>query len=443
MLIDLAMRHLRQQGSGTQMGLKRSLKVSLPIATAIFEQLRRQQLIDVRGMAGNDYIFSLTSAAQGLAAERSQFCRYAGPVPVPLQQYATVVLSQRVSLKPTSDQLAHAFSDLVLPADSLHQLGTALTSGRPVFIYGPSGTGKTSIIERLPRLFADTILVPYCVEADGQIISVFDPAAHIPLDLEPDELVDQRWVRCRRPCVISGGELVPELLSLRFDENTGTYAAPLQMKAANGILGIDDFGRQTMSPHALFNRWILALDRKVDNLAFQHGYMFRVPFELLLVFSTNLRPTDLGDEAFFRRIPNKMYLGPVAPELFDAISERVLTRHGLAFTPEVGRYLRELCTEHSEGLRACQPRDICEILVALAQYERKPFAATPQNLSRAARLYFMQSEPTEADCIIVSTRSSSRPFGHPDVPAPAQRRTASTDVTREPRVVDDDRECQR
>jgi hypothetical protein len=241
-------------------------------------------------------------------------------------------------------------------------------------------------------LFEDTVLVPYCVEVDGHIISVFDPSVHRELEMDPDEQVDPRWIRCQRPCVIAGGELVPELLAIRLDPASGMYAAPLQMKAANGVFAIDDFGRQTMSPRVLFNRWILPLDRKVDNLSLQYGYMFRVPFEVLLVFSTNLAPADLADEAFLRRVPNKVHVGAVTPEIFDEILARVMAGYGLPFDGEMGSHLRDLCSQNgSPDLRPCQPGDICEILVSLANYERKPVAATPQNLARAARLYFMQS----------------------------------------------------
>lgn len=394
MLMDIALRYLREQGSGSLMSLRKALKLSFPIVDSIFQQLRQQQLIDVRGTAGTDYSFALTTNARNLAAERSNVCRYAGPAPVPLDQYWQVVRSQRTSLEPTRDQISEALADLVVPNEILHQLGAALTSGRPIFLYGPSGNGKTSVIERLSRLFDDTILVPYCVEVDRHIISVLDPAVHVPLELPPDEQVDQRWVRCHRPCIISGGELVPEMLSLRLDSNSGLYAAPLQMKAANGILAIDDFGRQTMSPRALFNRWILPLDRRVDNLALEYGFMFKVPFEVILVFSTNLHPSDLADEAFIRRVPNKVYLGPIAPEVFDEICERVFTQQGLPCDRELAAYLRELCRQNgATELRACHPGDICEILASLARYERRPFGANSQALARAARLYFMQSAP--------------------------------------------------
>jgi predicted ATPase with chaperone activity len=393
MVTDLALRFLREQTTGTRTTLRRALKVSFPIADTIFQQLRQQHLIDVLRTTGSDYVFSLTAAAQSLTAERSVTCRYAGAAPVPLDQYCAVVRSQRLNLMPEREHLAHALRDLVVPVELLDQIGAALTSGRPLFVYGPSGTGKTSLIERLSRLFDDTVLVPYCVEVDGHIVSVFDPSVHEMLEEDADEEIDQRWVRCRRPCVIAGGELVPEMLSLRLDGNSGMYAAPLQMKAANGIFGIDDFGRQTIPPRALFNRLILPLDRKLDNLSLQYGYMFQVPFELLLVFSTNLNPTELGDEAFYRRVSNKIYVGPVSPEVFDQIAERVLTLYGIPFNNETAACLRDLCARNgAPDLRACQPGDICGILASLASYERRPFSANANNLARAARLYFMQSD---------------------------------------------------
>ena len=396
MVIDLALRLLKEQGSGSLTTLRRCLKLSYPIADAIFQHLRQNQLIDVKGTAGSDYVFSLTASARTLATERSQECRYAGPAPVPVAQYSKVIQLQRMSLQPTPEQLRQVFADLVLAQDILDQLGASLVSGRPVFLYGPSGNGKTSIIHRLSGLFDDSVLVPYCVEVDGHIISVFDPSVHLPVDWERYEQVDQRWIRCRRPCVIAGAELVPELLSLRMDVNSGLYAAPLQMKAANGIFAIDDFGRQPIPAASLFNRWILPLDRRLDNLSLQYGFMVQVPFEVILVFSTNLRPSELADEAFIRRVPNKIYLPSISPEAFDEIFKRVLLRQGIPFKQDLAAHLRGLCRQHGvPDLRACYPSDICEILAALAVYERIPFTLSAQNLARAAHLYFLHTAPTE------------------------------------------------
>jgi predicted ATPase with chaperone activity len=391
MLFDLALRFLRERGSGSLTALRKGLKISFGVAEEIFHQLRRQQFIDVKNSVGQDFMFALTTAGRELAAEKSSVCLYAGPVPVPLDQYSRVIQSQRPALRPTEGELREAFSDLVLSSQTVNELGVALTSGRPVFLYGPSGNGKTSIIERLSRLMNDTVLVPYCVEVDGHIISVFDPATHIPLTSDPDELVDQRWVRCHRPTVIAGGELVAESISLQLDRSTGLYGAPLQMKAANGVFAIDDFGRQSMSPKELFNRWIMPLDRRIDHLSLQYGHIFRLPFELVLVFSTNLNPADLADEAFYRRVPNKVYLAPTTPEAFDAITFQVLARHGVIASDSLADSLRELClSSGARELRACYPGDICNILRAISAYERRPFSVSPEKLSEAAHIYFTQ-----------------------------------------------------
>jgi predicted ATPase with chaperone activity len=393
MLIDLVLRYGRTHGTMSFSTLRKALKLSYAVVDTIFQELRKQQLIDVKGTSATDYYFALTSGARDLAADRSQVCRYAGPVPVPLEQYAEVVRRQRPSIVPTPAALRDAFADLVIGEEVLDQIGPALISGRPLFIYGPTGNGKTSLIERFPRVYDDLILVPYAVEVDSHIISVFDPLVHREA-LDPEDGVDPRWVRCRRPCVMSAGELVSSMLDLRLDDRSGVYAAPLQVKATNGILLIDDFGRQSMPPRELFNRWILPLDRKVDYLSLVHGYTFQVPFELTLAFSTNLPPSSIADEAFLRRVPNKIYIGPVRPDLFDEISRRVLAKHGLPNEPGLAATLRSICQSGGrQELRACYPKDICEILLALATYKRQPFCVTPQNLELAAETYFAHADP--------------------------------------------------
>lgn len=390
-LIDLGLRFLREQNTGTLGSLRKALKLSLPIVDWVFQQLRQQQLIDVKGTIGNDYVFALTTAGRNLAAERSQACRYAGPAPVTLDQYTQMVRRQRSSIHPTPEELRSAFSDLVISDELIDQIGTALISGRPIFVYGPSGNGKTSIIERLPRLFTDTILVPYSIEVDGHIISIFDPAVHAPVHPDPDEAIDARWIRCRRPCVIASGELVAESLALRLDASSGVHAAPLQMKAQNGIFLIDDLGRQAISPRDLFNRWILPLDRRIDYLRLTYGYTFQVPFEVALIFSTNMEPTELADEAFLRRVPNKIFVAPITQDAFDRVFARVLSARGIPFEAALAMHLRALCRENrAHDLRGCYPADICNMVEALATYERKPFAISHQSLARAAKSYFVQ-----------------------------------------------------
>jgi predicted ATPase with chaperone activity len=386
---DLVLRFVREHGTTSLTALRNSLKLSYSIVDSIFQQLRRQQFIEIKGTTGNDYIFSLTTAAKQIATERSEACRYAGPVPVPLEQYAAVVRAQRMLTLPTTEQLHKALADLVITDEVIDRLGVSLVSGRPMFIYGPTGNGKTSIIERLPRLAHDFILVPYAVEVDSHIISVFDPLVHSELANGSDETCDQRWVRCCRPCVTAGGELVLPMLNTRLDEHSGVYTAPLQMKAANGFLLIDDFGRQAVSPRELFNRWIIPLDRGVDYLSLQYGFTFQIPFEVTLAFATNLEPADLADEAFLRRVPNKIYVGSCRPEMFEDIFRRVVGEKGLPYEPTLAAHFRALCEYHNPaGLRACYPKDICEILIARAAFKRQAVELTPESLGMAADMYF-------------------------------------------------------
>jgi SpoVK/Ycf46/Vps4 family AAA+-type ATPase len=261
-----------------------------------------------------------------------------------------------------------------------------------MFLYGPTGNGKTSYSERLIRIYEDSVVIPYAVEVDGQIITIYDPVVHRRLPVKKDAGLDPRWVVCRRPCVIAGGELVPNSLDLRFDGSSGTYVAPVQMKANNGIFVIDDFGRQVMSPRELLNRWMSPLDRRVDYLSLSYGMKFEVPFELLVVFSTNLNPSDLADEAFLRRVPNKVYVGDVDEHSFDLIFDRETEQQKVPCDPDAAEYLRMLCKRHGGGvLRACYPGDICRILHWISKYEARPVKATNAELERAVELYFAQS----------------------------------------------------
>src|SRR5258708_30463379 len=230
------------------------------------------------------------------------------------------------------------------------------------------------------RVYQDAILLPYAVEVDNQIISLYDPVVHQRLDVEDPDL-DPRWILCRRPCIVVGGELIPSMLELRLDEASGIYAAPLQMKANNGIFIIDDFGRQLMSPRDLLNRWIVPLDRRVDYLMLRYGVKFQIPFELMVVFSTNLDPSDLADDAFLRRIHNKIYVEAVDQHAFDSIFQRVTAARNIPCEPDSSEYLRNLCLRDGRTeLRACYPNDICNILTSIWRYENPPPPMTKPDL---------------------------------------------------------------
>jgi hypothetical protein len=364
------------------------MKISPSIIHVLFEQMRKQQLVEVKGLTGQDYSFDLTTAGRNLAAERSQMCNYVGPAPVSLDEYSCAVKAQAAKLKVNRAGLRRAFADLVVSDSLLDQLGPALVSQQSLFLYGPTGNGKTSYSERLLRVYQDSVVVPYAVEVDAQIITIYDPVVHRTVPIDSPGL-DPRWVVCRRPYITAGGELVAGLLDLQFDKTSGTYLAPLQMKANDGILVIDDFGRQAISPRELLNRWILPLDRRADYLSLSYGMKFEIPFELLVVFSTNLDPLDLVDDAFLRRLPNKVYVGDVEDQIFDLIFEREIGQQNIAAEAGNAEQLRRLCKLHSDGgLRACYPGDICRILLWISEYEERPVKITTTELERAVELYF-------------------------------------------------------
>ncbi len=391
LIVDLVLRRTFAAGQTTLQALSEALRLSPLIMEAIFRELRQQQLIEVKGMLGNDYSFVLTQAGRSLAGDRFQICHYAGAAPVSIKQYHKATKIQSAKVRVDRRSLRQALSDMVLPDRLLDQLGPAIISQTSIFLYGPTGSGKTSLAERMLRVYQDAVLVPYAVEVDGQIIQLYDPVVHEAIEVN-DQEIDPRWVLCRRPCVVTGGELAPSMLELRLDESSGIYAAPLQMKANNGVLVVDDFGRQLMSPRELLNRWIVPLDRRVDYLALRYGVKFQIPFEMLVVFATNLDPRELADEAFLRRLHNKVYVEAVEPHLFDEIFRRVATARNIPFEADSADYLRKLCfREGSMELRACYPADICDILVSIANYEGRPARMAKADLERAVALYFAQT----------------------------------------------------
>jgi hypothetical protein len=391
LVLDLILRRTMIEGFSTMNSLSTALRMSIPIIEIGFRHLRQQQLLEVKGMVGNDYQFVLTSSGKQLASDRFQISQYAGACPVALKDYSAAAKAQSAHVRIDRRALKSAFSDLVIPDRLLDQLGPALISQNSIFLYGPSGNGKTSIAERMLRVYADGILIPYSVEVDNQIINLYDPVVHHRVDYD-DPDIDPRWVLCKRPCLVVGGELIPSMLELRLDEASGIYAAPLQMKANNGIFIIDDFGRQLMSPRDLLNRWIVPLDRKVDYLTLRYGVKFQVPFELMVVFSTNLDPSDLADEAFLRRIQNKIEIEPVQPEVFDMIFQRLMTVKNVPAEYDSAEYLRKLCLSNGRTqLRACYPLDILSIIQSISQYENRGVNVTKPDIERAVDLYFAKS----------------------------------------------------
>lgn len=393
---DILLRRAVLEGRTPMTTLADKLHISINVVEALLNNLRHRKLIEYDGMDGRAYMISVTEAGHELSAQRSRESRYAGPMPVPLDLYTEVVRAQRPTLHLDRDLLAKSFSDLVISPDLLDQLGPAIHGEGAIFLYGPPGTGKSSVAERIVRAYEDTVLVPHCLEVDGQIVSVFDPTLHDPVPEHPHG-VDRRWVACLRPAVVAGGELHAGMLDLQLDRDTGVYLAPLQLKANNGVLVIDDFGRQAMSPDALLNRWIVPLDRAIDYLTL-HGRKIEVPFEVKAVLSTNLDPSKLGDEAFFRRIHNKVYIGACTDEQFDWILARVAKKRGLEVDAGAATRLRESARARGDGeLRAYLPGVICELAQAILTYEGMARHVTPPLVDRVLDLYFTRLDPTAAD----------------------------------------------
>ncbi len=387
-LIDLAVRHISLRGVVSIQLLASLMKLTVELAEAVFRRLSDQTYIEVKRMSGDDYIFSLSPAGRKLAAERALSSRYAGPAPVSLKAWSEAVRAQVSQVRITREKLRRAFGDIVVGDHLLDALGPALISRGAIFLYGPSGTGKTTISERLTRVYEDAVVVPWAIEVDGQIITMVDPAVHEQVEF-PHLDIDPRWLICRRPFVSVGGELVNSMLDLQKDETTGAFAAPLQMKANNGMLLIDDFGRQMMSPRDLLNRWIVPLDRRVDFLSFGSSGKFDVPFELQVVFSTNLAPNELADEAFLRRIPNKILIEAVDADTFDTILHLTAAALNMEFEDGGEVALREMCLRHSPDLRPCFPRDICQAIRAISIYENQSGMISREEIERAATMYFL------------------------------------------------------
>ena len=371
LLEELALKILQLKGEQTLLDLAGHIRLSFAVVEELFQRLRKEHLCEVKGMSGLVHRIALTSEGKARALDFLSLNQYAGPAPVPLSGYSACVLAQSVTaVEVHSPDLSRASEHLVLDGQMRARLGTAVASGTSVFLYGPPGTGKTCIAEVLANIHRDPVWVPYAVEVGSQIISVFDPVVHERIDEPVPHDCDRRWVLCRRPRIMVGGELTIEMLDLRLDPASKSYDAPIQMKANNGVLIVDDFGRQLVRPETLLNRWIVPLDRGIDFLSLAGGKKFKVPFDSFVVFATNLNPAHLGDEAFFRRIQNKIKVGYATPEQFHEICRRVCEDFQLEYDRGIAEYLMEvLATEFDRPLRPCYPRDIVRQICWKARYE--------------------------------------------------------------------------
>jgi hypothetical protein len=377
--------------------LSDQIKLTRGVIEELLTFAKKEALVEIRGPSEKNYNimrYALTSAGKERASEALRRCEYIGPVPVPLETYQIQVQKQTITNEVVSiDKLTKALSHLVISEDIIRRLGPASNSGRAVLIYGAAGNGKTSIAEALASAFEQPVYIPYCIEADGQIIKIFDPSTHVPFpsnnklngsngDSHPMFLphmeYDPRWVRCKRPYIITGGELTLDMLDLDFDPHSKYYEAPLQMKAIGGIFVIDDFGRQRVRPHELLNRWIFPLERKLDYLTLHTGKKFALLFDQLVIFATNFPPEELMDPAQLRRVHYKLKINPPTVDEYKEIFRRICDSYGLELSEETIAYLlNTFYIKHKVPFAGFHPKFIAEHVIAACNY-----LGTPPNITR-------------------------------------------------------------
>lgn len=396
---ELALKTMYVCGALSTRELARHLHVSQPVADELVHWMRTEQLCQVTGMVGNVPTIALTAQARNRALELLSQCQYTGAVPVSLASYVTQVRRQSVrKLVIRKPDVERAFDNLVIDAKILGQIGTALNSGSTIFVHGPAGVGKTAIAETMSRVLAeDDIWVPHAIEVDGQLITLYDPLIHKEIEGPGADTHDLRWVPCRRPSVLVGGELTIDMLDLQFNANARYYSGPVQMKANNGVLIVDDFGRQRVRPEELLNRWVVPLDRGIDFLTLVGGRKIEVPFEMLVVFATNMDPSDLVDAAFLRRMQTKIRVDAATEDQFCSIFRRVAHERGLRADDFVVRELAQAIRSLGQELRGCQPRDLVNQVCWAARYEDRAPILDRASLGRAVEAYFLVDKMAAAE----------------------------------------------
>jgi len=391
-MLDLLLKIIFVGPADTVADLSHAIKLPPKIVDALLTQGVRSQLLTTLGSGGATTAgmrHELTDAGKKRAIEAAAKSSYNGPAPVSIDSYTHWLKAQTTTNEKVDwPKIRNAFADLQIADVFVDQIGPAIGSGRALLLYGPPGNGKTSVAQRLEKVFENIIYVPYAVLIDGQVMRVFDPDVHSPVDPEGydrQDLMpalhrdngDARWVACWRPFIVTGGELTLEMLDLKHEPLANFYVAPLHIKAAGGILLIDDFGRQIVSPTALLNRWIVPLENRVDYLKLHTGKSFRVPFEAIVIFSTNLEPADLMDPAFLRRIPYKLEIAAPARATYRRIFDAVATARGLEgqLNDEIFDYIvHELTEAHGLSLAAFQPRFLIDQIVSGCCFRQIPLA---------------------------------------------------------------------
>jgi len=410
MVLQLTLKSLHFAGelSGTELSTR--LGLEFPVLSPALELLKAQHQISIVGggiVGGASYRYRISDAGRTRAALFLETSHYVGVAPVPLAQYQRYMHAYRDAAPrgATQDRVRAAFSHLVISDQVLDQLGPAINAGHSMFVYGPPGNGKTVISQAIHNLLDGDIAIPHALEIEGSIVRMFDPVNHEVVDSEEHDdggiasllWRDRRWVRCKRPMVMVGGELTLDALELSYNPTTGFYRAPVQAVANGGVLVIDDFGRQHCSPRDLLNRWIVPLESRVDFLTLQSGQKFELPFMTLIVFATNIKPAELVDEAFLRRIQYKIFAESPTVQDFKTIFATCSRELGATIEPGlVEHVLGEYYRPRKIALRGCHPRDLIKQSLSLASYLNRPPHLTPDLLEAACNSYFVNDREETA-----------------------------------------------
>ena len=408
-IFDLTLRTIFTRGQMTGGDLAREMAIPFAVINPVFQAMRKQSLIDIVGQRGSSgdasFIYEIKPPKGSTGVQDAlDKTSYVGAAPVPFADYVESVLAQTVKkLTVTRRSIRKAFEDLIITDDSFNEIGPAINSAQSIFFFGYPGNGKTSVAERITRLMGDSIFVPHAIEANGQIVKVFDPIQHTVIeDKEPEgsatetsflrraSAFDQRYVKVKRPTIVVGGELTLPMLDLKYNATGKFYEAPLQMKANGGIFMIDDFGRQQVRAMDLLNRWIVPLEKKYDYLNTINGTKIEVPFDQILIFSTNLDPHQLADEAFLRRIKYKIEIRDPDEAQFRQIWELVCKARNVEFDVNgidylIGKWYKPM----NRPLRMCQPRDILDQMMAIAKYNMERVNFSPDLIDAACATYFI------------------------------------------------------
>jgi predicted ATPase with chaperone activity len=403
LILQLVTKTLHFGGDLRGIELAARLGVPFPVIEPALELLKSERHCEIVGgslVGAPAFMYRLTDTGRVRAALFLEDNHYVGALPVPLEQYHAYMaqFGAQHSVEATRDLVQVAFSHLVLNRRVLDQLGPAIAAWHSLFIYGPPGNGKTVIAQAIRNILQGEIAIPHALSVEGQIVRLFDPVNHERVDdgaddpgLEEHHPFDHRWVRCRRPLVTVGGELTMAALELGFNQAFGFYAAPLQALANGGVLVIDDFGRQHASPRDLLNRWIVPLESRLDYLTLRTGQKFQMPFDVFVVFATNLKPRELVDEAFLRRIQYKVLAESPTAQEFSEIFKNYCASKRLDFDPQlVEQVLTKELRPRGIAMRGCHPRDLVEHALAIAKYLDLPRALTPALLSEACASYFVE-----------------------------------------------------